>query len=233
MPVAPFVPGLPGVRAQVSSSQRLIFKGGKVPEFLPLGRLIDGVNSRDPSNSPVTTLQAGLLMGKITSTGLYAPSIMGTLANAFSSPGVTMTVSAAVATELARRVGNSGTFTLVGPATANGPSQVVTITYSAVNTSTGNITVTDPGVSFVAGSFVGPTDGSQNMLTFIPDGYGISAVDSDGTTNITNQFPLVPVGGVIISANLINWPTDTTLQAFIVGKLNSAAGGKFEFDHVY
>lgn len=232
MPVAPFVPGIPGVRAAISAAQKIIFKGGKVPEFLPQGRLIDGSISRDPTNSPVTNLMPGLLLGKVTATSLYAPSIMGVLTVAFST-GTSMTVAAATAVELVRRVGTSGTFKLVGPASAAGILQVVTVTYSAVNTTSGVITVTDPSAAFIIGSFVCPTDGSENILTFIPDGFGISAVDSDGTTNITNQFPLVPVGGVVISSALINWPSDGSLRIWIVSNLNAASGGKFEFDHIY
>lgn len=236
MPLVPVVTGLPGIRAAQSTSPKIIFKGADVPTYLPAGKLIDGSKSRDPSNTGnVDTLQVGLLMGKITASGLYAPSIMGTLTVAFSS-GTSMTVGAATAVELARRVGTSGTFKLIGPAAAAGPVNVATVTYSAVNTSTGVITVTDPGLAFVSGSFVCPTDGSENILTFIPDmdQTGIKVTDADGTTNLTVQFPLVPVGNAtVISANLINWPSDASLQARVVGQLNAAAGGKWSFDHIF
>ncbi len=232
MPYPIQIPGVPGIRAAISSAQKILFKGGLVPGYLARGVQIDGSLSRDPTNSPVTMLQVGLLMGKVTATGLYAPSIIGPTTASYTSGGTSLTVAAATATELIRRIGTSGTFKLVGPAVAStNPVQVVTVTYSAVGSTT--ITITSPGVSFISGAFICPTDGSEDMLSVIADGYPIPAVDGDGTTNITNQWPLVAIEGPIISSAIVNWPSDTVLQNYIVNKLSAPGAGKFVFDHVY
>lgn len=235
MPVTPVVPGLPGFRDAQTATPKLLFKGGYTPIILPGGKVIDGAVSRDPTNTGnLNVLQPGLLMGKVTASGRYAPSVLGVLTVAFAS-GTSMTVAAATAVELVRRVGASGTFKLVGPAAASGPYNVFTITYSAVNQSTGVITVTDPGQAFIIGSLVCPTDGSENILTMVPDldsMTGILVTDTDGTTNLVVSFPQVPIGGMIISSAIVNWPSDTSLQAWIVNHLNGSAGGQFVFDHV-
>ncbi len=233
MPVAPYVPGIPGVRALKTAIHYVIFKGGYIPEILPQGKLIDGVNSRDPGNGIITSLRPGTLMGKITATGLYAPSVMGTLVSGGTVGSVALTVSTATATELIRRVGASGTFKITGPAVANGVIQQETVTYSAVVAATGVITCTATVNAYVAGSFIQPTDGSERMITFIPDGYPIPVVDSDGVTNLTVQFPELPVAGTIIAANLLPWPTDTSLQGRIIEQINGAGFGRFSFDVGY
>lgn len=229
-----WVPGLPGVRSALTANHKIVFKqDGQA--MLALGQKISGANSRDPTNTvDVTVLQPGLLMGKRTSGGFYAPSIIGVTTAAYTSGGTTLNVSAAAATEIVRRVGSSGTATLraIGPPTAAGTVAVTSVTYSAVNTSTGDITVSSLGVDKIAGTFITAADGSQLPLTFIPDGYGICVVDLSGTS-IDTEFPAFPISGVITSAQLVNWPSDTSLQSWIVSNLNGAAAGQFVFDHVY
>ncbi len=229
-----YVPGLPGIRTALVATHRVIFKGG-VWDFvdLPLGKIIDGANSRDSSNTgDLDVLRPGLLMGKITATGLYAPSILGVISGAYTSGGTQLTVSLAQAAEIVRRVGSSGTGTLkaIGPPTANGINAVTAITYSAIDVTTGIITVTSLGVNKVAGTLITAADGTQVPTTVIPDGYGIKVTDIDGTTNLSVPFPQLPIGGTIISANLLPVvPTDTTIQAYI-----EASGlnlhGQFVFD---
>ena len=232
MPVAPFITGLPGVRAAVSATHKIVFKRTG-QGYLQQGWQINGALSRDPTNTPVSVLQPGVLMGKITATGLYAPSILGVTTVAFTSGGTEITVGAATAVELVRRIGSSGTFKLIGPPTAAGTVAATTTTFSAVNTSTGVITVTNPAADFIAGSFISPTDGSDVPLTFIPDGYGICVVDSDGSTNLTVEFPEMPIEGVVDSSQLVNWPSDTSLQTRLIGQLNASGAGHFTFDHLY
>jgi len=127
--------------------------------------------------------------------------------------------------ELVRRIGTSGTFHLYGAATAGGALTSTTVTYSAVNTSNGQITITDIGANRIAGSLVGPLDGSQVPVTFIPDGYGIVIPDDDSDAN----FPMIPVSGVIDVAQIIDWPSDTTLKTHIRHTLSTLSGGKFVF----
>lgn len=229
---APWVPGGAAIKTPKTASHRIVFKGG-VQEYLPGGKLIAGLYSRDPGNTGnVNVLRAGLLMGKRTSGGLYAPSIIGVTANAEAVGATTIESSAAIATEIIRRIGATGTFKLIGPATAGGAIQTATITYSAANTSTGDITVTAIANNFIAGSFICPTDGSEDPLTVIADDWGIQVTENDGSTNLNAPFD-VPVRGQLVSSQIINWPSDASLRGHIVTALNRASGGKFTFDHTY
>lgn len=137
----------PGIGTSRTSTPRtvLLTHGAiEAGDTLPGGGVISGAASRDPLNAHPHVLQAGLLMGKITASGKYAPSVIGVLSAAYdaSADTTSITVSAATATELVRRQGSSGTFKLTGPPTAAGVVQTVTVTYSAVNTTTGVITLT-------------------------------------------------------------------------------------------
>jgi len=203
--------------------------------FLAQGRLIDGTKSRDPGNSPdVGVLRAGLLMGKITTGGLYAPSVYGVFASAYTSGGTTLNVGIPGAVELARRLGQSGTLNAIGPPTANGTNAVTSVTFSAVNVATGDITVSSLGVNKVAGTLLTPSDGSEVPIAFIPDWeYPLQVIDQDGISIAAVDFPKLPVAAVIDSPQLLPWPSDTSIQAYIVASLNGASGGQFVFSHRY
>ena len=222
----------PGVGSAKTARYKVIFKGGILPDVLPGGRSIDATKSRDPSNSDdVAVLLSGLLLGKITSSGLYAPSILGVTTGAIAAGATSISVAAAVITELVRRIGSSGTFKLTGPPVASGAVVTETITYSAASGTT--ITCTATTNAFIAGAFVQPTDGSESPLTFVPDGYGIPVLDFDGSSLDSVQLGEVPIGGMIYSDRLVNWPSDTSLRQWIVNRLNDVAGGQFVFDHIY
>jgi len=218
--------GRPGVGTAVSAQRRNVSRDGSFSYF-PAGGTIEGTKARDPGHSAVDTrtLRPGLLMGKITSGGFWANSIIGVTAGAYTSGGTSLTVSAASAAELVRRVGASGTFNLIGPATAAGANNTTQVTYSAVNTGSGVITITDIGANRIAGCFVCPEDGSQTPRTVIPDGYGEVIPDTDADI----PFPLIPVAGCLDVAQVINWPSDTTLKTWVRESLSTLSGGKFVF----
>lgn len=224
------VVGIPGVRAERTASFRRVFKQwSKLP--LTAGKTISGAVSRDPLNTgDVDVLRAGLLMGKITASGKYAPSILGVTTNAEAVASTSIQAAAAVITELVRRIGATGTFKLIGPAVAGGPIVAETVTYSAASGT--DITVTALANAFIAGSFICPTDGSEAPVTLIPDGYGVKVTDQDAA-NADVPFVDFPIGGVIESSQIINWPSDVALRAYIVGNMNQQAGGVFVFDHLY
>lgn len=337
--------GLPRVGTERSTSMRRVFKSLNRYEVRPSSKIISGSASRDSGNTGnLDVLRPGLLLGKITSGGKYAPAILGVSTEAITGASTTITVSAAQAVEIVRRIGASGTFKFTGPPTAAGTVRTVTVTYSAVNTTTGAITVTAIGVAdvwtltapagqdggfyqlrvttgkgtsaessqitaalaanansatvdaalealtnvgvggvaavyadptltltfasalgpvevevvsdttndggvfeggwapvhtttgvdgrFIAGSFVGPTDGSHTPVVPIPDGDGIRVTDVDFTTSQDQPFPVFPMSGEIESAQLINWPSDTSLRAWIVSSLNTGGVGFFGFDHL-
>lgn len=142
--------GRPGIGTAQVAQRRNVSRNGAL-DFYPGGGVIEGTKARDPGNSAYSTsaLRPGLILGKITSGGFYANSIIGLTDGALTGTGTSLTVSAAAATELVRRVGATGTFKLTGPPTAAGTVRTLTVTYSAVNTTTGVITITALGVADV------------------------------------------------------------------------------------
>ena len=88
----------PGIRADRTYTPREILWSENGVKYLPAGKLLDGSKSRDPLNTgDLSTLRPGMLLGKITSSGLYAPSIIGVTTTAILSTDTTVTVSAATA----------------------------------------------------------------------------------------------------------------------------------------
>lgn len=222
--------GLPGIRAAREAVQRLIWRGG-VQDLFPGGKQINGTLSRDQGNtSNVDVLRAGNLMGMITATGLFAPSIIGK-SNAAYTSGTTMTLTANTVTELSRRIGSSGTFKILGPPSANGVVAIETVTYSALPTST-TATITALTNDFISGSLILPTDGSEFPMTVIPEGSGIKVTDPDGSSQ-TTPFPEVPIRGIIDYSQIINTSTDTSIATWIASYMNAVGFGHFVFDNLY
>lgn len=228
-----YVPGLPRIASRVNATHRIVFKGGQWDADFPGGAVIDGTTSRDPGNTgDIDVLRPGLLMGKITATSQYAPSILGVTTAAYTAGGTSLTVGAAVVTELVRRVGSTGTFRIVGPPSAAGIVAEEAVTYSAASGTT--ITITALLNSYISGSFIQPDDGSEDILTLIPDGYGVKVTDTDGSTSLDVPFDRMPIGGIIDSSQLLPaWPSDTSLRAWLVSEMNRHGAGKFIFDHLY
>lgn len=228
-----YSPGMPGMRTALAATHRVVFLQGDWHSGLAQGRIIDGSKSRDSTNTgDLDVLRAGLLMGKITASGKYAPSIIGVMQSAAISTATAVTVSPAQAVEIVRRVGATGTLRFVGPPTAAGTVATFTETYSAVDTTTGIITCSGLDAALIAGSFVCANDGTYLPLAPIPDGYGVKVTDVDGTTSLDVPYPLLPIAGVINSSELLPaWPSDTSLQDWLREKLNLY--GKFVLDHGY
>lgn len=226
-----FVNGLPGVSAVRTATPRIIFKGGIVEEYLPGGKIINGTKSRDPDNvGDENVLRCGLVMGKITATGKYAPSILGRTNLAYTAGGTTLTVQARLVTELVRRIGSSGTFKIFGPPTAAGVVASETVTYSAASGTT--VTITALANSYVVQSLIMPTDGSEVPLTFIHQPYGVNVFDPSGT-QADQPFEQVPIRATVLTANIINYPADASLKAWLRGQMSGQGAAKFVFDDVF
>jgi hypothetical protein len=211
-----------------------------MPTFLAGGRVIDGTLSRDPGNSGDTdVLRSGLMMGKVTASGKYRPSVIGVSTAAYVDNDTTIAVSEATATEISRlkTLGGGGNLSLkfIGPPTAGGTvaATAITVTAVTVNGASSTITVGDLNLNKVAGSFITPADGSETPITFIPDGWGLKVTDNNGASLSDVEFPQVPVAGVIDASQLINWPSDSSLQTWVKQGLNGAGGGQFVFDDGY
>lgn len=225
--------GTPGVRAIIPVEFKNVFLGNW-EWYLPGGKLIDGANSRDSGNTGyLNVLRPGLLMGKATSGGKYRPMILGVNQSAYTSGGTSLTVTAAQAVEIVRRVGSTGNLTYIGPPSAAGTVAIISsVAYSAVNTSTGVLTVTSLGANLIAGGLVCATDGTHLPLTMIPPGAGVNVYDSLGTAQDT-PFERMPVGGTIEVAQIPYWPTDTSLIQWMKDYLSRTSAGKFVYSDTY
>lgn len=194
--------GRPRISSERLVTHRIVSRQG-FWDYLANGAVVDGTKARDPGNTDDTfCLRPGLVMGKITSSGKYANSWLGTTSGALTSTGTSITVSAASAAEIVRRIGTSGTFKLTGPPVASGTVRSLTATYSAVDTSTGVVTITALGVNEV------------QTLTF-------GAAATGGTMRL--RVPLA--NGTMVTTDAITWnATDATWLAAINTALDAATG---------
>lgn len=223
-------PGLPGVQNERHAQSRhvLLSDAGKV--YLPGGRMIDGSQSRDVTHTGDTDiLRAGLLMGKVGATGLFAPATIGALSEAYdSTAGPTgLSVTAAVATEVQRRLGGTtGDIVVIGPPSAGGQVRVAPITLTGISIvdDDGTLLCADAGRNFVAGSLIGIDDGSYLPVGVLDAPWGVKATDLDGNDADAPLASLL-VGGVVDTSQLIGWPTDTSLQCWLRAQLREHAPG--------
>lgn len=224
--------GTPGVRAIVPVEFKNVFLGNW-EWYLPGGKLISS-NSRDSGNTGyLNVLRPGLLMGKATSGGKYLPTVLGISQNAYTSGGTTITVTAAQAVEIARRVGTSGNLTYIGPPSAAGTVAVISsIAFSAINTGTGAITTSTLGANLIAGGWVCSTDGTHIPMTLIPPGSGVNVFDSLGNAQDT-PFERLPIGGTIQVDQIPYYPTDTSMIQWVKDQLSKTSAGKFVFSDSY
>lgn len=223
--------GNAGAQTAIRATPRQVFEGHAVFGSFPGGVFIDGAKSRDSGNTgDLGVLRAGLLMGKVTTDDDWAPTILGVSTGAYTSGGTSITVSAAQATEIVRRVGSTGNLRYVGPPTAAGTVAVSgAIAYSAVNTTTGVITTADIGADKIAGTFVCANDGTHLPRSFIPDGWGIKVTDSSEASVAAVPWYLVPTAGNVVSSQILYWPSDTSLQSWIVDTLSTIGRTNFSF----
>jgi hypothetical protein len=231
--------GRPRIGAERQVTHRTVSRQG-LWDFLSNGGTISATASRDQGNTEdPLLLRPGLLMGKITSGGKWAPSILGLTNGAYAS-GTSLTLSVAAATELNRRVGASGTFKLTGPPAASGTVRTVTVTYSAVNTSTGVVTITAIPVAAVwTLVHTAGTDGGFYMLKVTtPDGVSATttalAWNAD-TATVDAAMELLPNVGVAGVAAVFAVDTLTLTFAAALGDVEvevvndtTSDGGVFE-----
>lgn len=137
--------------------------------------------------------------------------------------------------------GMGASFTVTFQGTLAGTAMVLSsgmprlgIINGLTNTNAITVTRTTAGVDgrFVAGSLIQPADGSETMLTFMPDGYPTQVSDTDGNV-VDTDLPKMPIEGEVEGAQLINWPTDTALQNYIMDQLSTSRHGKFNFSGEY
>jgi len=188
-----FVTGAPGIRADRVSTPRKAMFGGKA-NLLPGGRIINGALSRDPINTgDVDVLRAGMLMGRITATGLFAPSVIGSNGVALTGAQTQLNLlNTAEATELVRRVGATGTFNITGPPSAAGVVRTLTATYSAVGggTPVNEVQTATPDAASTAGHYhISLTKADGTRVT-------TAAIAFDATLAAAQAAVTLALGGV-------------------------------------
>jgi hypothetical protein len=223
--------GKPGVLPSYLAVPREVFLANRqFAQFVAAPVTIDGTASSNPLNAPFTWLLfAGTAMGRITATGKYANSILGTITAAYAHTGgsnTTLTTDVNTAAEIVRRLGTSGTLKLTGPPAAGGTVATQVVTYSAVNTSSGAITITATGADAISGSLIQPVDGSEAIVTLLCDNWGTKVADQLNTTRVdVFEAQLLAAGGTINTAVIVNYPSDVSLKAWIKASIKAACPG--------
>jgi hypothetical protein len=223
--------GKPGVLPTYSAIPREVFLANKqFAQFVASPVTIDGTLSSNPLNAPYTwLLWAGTAMGRVSATGKYANSILGTTTAAYAHGGgsnTTLTTDVNTAAEIVRRIGSSGTFKLTAPPAAGGTVATQVVTFSAVNTTTGAITITALGADAISGALIQPTDGSESIVTLLCDTWGKKISDQLNATRVdVLEAQLLAAGGTINTAVIVNYPTDPSLKAWIKSSIKAACPG--------
>lgn len=235
---------IPNVGTEQPSAPRKILWSPNGKLVLPGGKVIDGAEARDPLNTGyLHTLRAGMLMGKITSGGKYAPSVLGKTAVDTATGSTDLDVVEAAADELERRVGASGNLRLVGPPTDTGVVVIsASLAYDSIAAAGGGTRVITlnanaPAV-YVDGSFLCAADGTHIPLGLIAKETGYRVTDLDNA-NLNIELHELLIGGLIDAGQILNYPGSalTTLRQWVKDALNSRglgvvvnSGGPFQFN---
>lgn len=213
--------GTPGAGANIWTTPRvpLYARIDGLSEF-PLPIIVDASKVYNFQNLPYWwLLYAGTLIGKETANNFYAPSIIGQTTVAYTSGGTSLTVAPGTATAIVNRIGQSGTFITQGPPAAAGTNALITTTFSAVNTTTGVITVTSLGANMVSGALIQPTDGSQTPLGMICDTTGVKFTDWTNLNLVNNYVARMAIGGIVNTNLVCNFPADISIRAALQAQL--------------
>jgi hypothetical protein len=231
--------GAPGVYTGNTLRARNIFTNTSPAQvqFLPSFVFIDGSLSRDTGSTPTNVLRAGTMLGKITTGGLYRPSVIGLTTAAATSGATTLTVTAVCATEMARLIAAAGgnvNVRLIGPPTAAGTVAVLAAVACSAASGT-SLTVAAIGAALAAGSYVAPADGSHVPVNVLPNAYGVDVLDTAGSA-VNQPLDQLLRGADFIASKIPNLvaddsstTTDTSVQAWAKARLKEA--GYFTFDN--
>ena len=194
------------------------------------GAVIEGAETRDPTQTNPVYLGSGMPMGRVTATGKYAPAVMG-LAEAYTSAETEITTTPASAAELLRRVGASGTFQIQGLVAGVLTKQQVT--YSAIVVATGVITVTDLAATYAANAWIQPEDGSETVVTIYNGlnlGFPQRVTNEVSGLNVDLRFPAA-IAALVIESKVTFWPVAGVFRDALRTELNTF--GNFQFQEQY
>ncbi len=131
------------------------------------------------------------------------------------------------------------TLTFSGTGYANLPQTAVildgtgTALVSGSTRTVASVTRTTAGVNgaFTAGSWIQPTDGSQNIKSLLRSPTKTGYWDLNALLqSIDIEYPEVLLRGFIRTAYMINYPTDSVFQAYMKSQIRANSGGYWQFD---
>lgn len=240
MPI-PYVTGTSGIlTARTATNRRPIIQDAR---YAPGGLIVQGSKWIDPDNTSDTgTIRAGHV-GHLES-GKLVPSCFGPVASDYTSGGTTLTVSANTALRIYTALGSSGTFYILANTAA--PTTLATVlaqlvTYSAINTGTGAITITDLGANKEAdGSFLigfqpvllggtGGLSGHSKQFAILDEPWGTRVVDNDAVA-LDVDLARAAIGGLIDTAQVPLWPSNAFVAEVLAHNLRQVNTG-FMFDN--
>lgn len=232
--------GLPGIGSARTADPRDIFYTHAGKTLMPSNRVIGSGLARDPGNTGnVDILRAGLLLTKDENgDGHYVATILGVLTAENTGGSTGLTVDSAVATEISRRYGATGTgdFAIVGYGSGalSDEGMIVlceAVTHSAINTETGVITVSNlsndypVGSLLIAGEALRSASNCQLFSTVILcDSWGVKVTDDD-SNNIAVPLTTFPVAGVIDVTKIVNYPSADSLAYWLKNELKDNCPG--------
>jgi hypothetical protein len=245
--ITPNVSRTPGVRTGQTYTHREVLMNPDGAGFMPVSRIINGTASRDPDNTGyLSSLRPGLVLGKDATDDKYTTAILGITDVAYVS-GVdttTLSVTAQCAVEIARRY-TSGTQNFYVVANQNDdnadeeiPPPAELITYSAVNQSNGNLTITALDYSYPVGSLIIAADAVHNIdygsgivqltnLQILID--DVKVTDDNGDSiDVFLARPLIR--GTVNVDRIINYPTEPKTQRWFKKQLNQGKALSFSDD---
>lgn len=213
------------------------------PEYLAGGVLIDGSNSRDFGNTGDTdVLRPGMLMRRVSNQ--YRPAILGSVSSDYTT-GTTLTVGTATAQMVEKVIGSSGTLWVLGhdgSGTAEGDVDAEEVTFSAVDTGAGTLTITALTGDFDAGSVLlafqpallggsGGVSGHAEAFILINKADGVKVTDPDDA-DMDAMLAEAAIGGVVDASQIIDWDSTLTGVPEVLAH-NIRQTTRFMLDNLY
>lgn len=220
---------LPSIGTKRTAVPRHVLKFNHLHPNPPvIGVKLDGAQSRDIANTSNTDqIRAGMILGKIASSGKYAPWAVGVTTANLAGSGTSISASAATVTELVRRLGGTtGTGWLIGPPAVSGAGTEAAAERITISNATGTtITVSAVTLAFISGSIITLDDGTQNPLGIYygENGYPVKVTDKD-SADITVRANML-IFGIYDEGQLITLPADSETKEWLRAKLHSDVGG--------
>jgi hypothetical protein len=203
--------------------------------YVPGGVIVQGSKWIDPGNTGSTrNIRAGHV-GMLTSNKIV-PAFLGVMTADYADNAVAMTVGVPTAQRIEKAYGQSGTvYVLAGTSAPTTLATVIAtaVAFTAVNTSTGVLTVPDLNVSLESdGSFIvgfqpmmlggaGGISSPNQALCVLDRAEGISVIDADAN-DIDVDVAEAAIEGLLDIDALPLWPTNAFVGEVLAANLRAA-----------